>query len=73
MELLNFEMEITIMLQAKVYNLNEVDMMPIIKNCLGREGLQFIQTLTNAEIKACKSTTVLFNNLKENSGHSIMK
>ena len=41
--------------------------MPIIKNWLGREGLQLMKTLTNAEKEACKSATGLFIVLKENS------
>ena len=30
---------------------------PIIKNWLDKEGFRFIQTLTNTEKDACKSTT----------------
>ena len=41
-ELLNFEMEVAIVLQAEVYDLSEERKEPVIKNCLGREGLLFI-------------------------------
>ena len=58
-------MEVANILQAKAYDLNHEEKVPIIKNWLGREGLQFIHTLTNAEKETCKSTTGLFNVLKE--------
>ena len=60
-ELLHFEMKKANVLQTKAFNLNNKEKVPAIKNWLGREGLQFIQTLTNAEIEACKSITGLFN------------
>ena len=53
------------MLQAEVYDLSEEGKVPIKKNWSGREGLQFMQTLTNAEKEAFKSATWLFNVLKE--------
>ena len=56
-ELLNFEMEAANVLQAKVYDLSDEGKVPIIKIWFSREGLQFIQTLTNAEKEACKSVT----------------
>ena len=64
-ELLNFEMHVANVLQADAHDLIEEGKVPIIKNWLGREGLQFIQTVTNVEKEACKRTTVLFNVLKE--------
>ena len=57
-------MEVANVLQEKAYDLNDKEKVPIIKNWLGREGLQFIQTLTNAEKEACKSATGLFNFFK---------
>ena len=63
-ELLNFAGEVANVLQVEAYDLSEEGNMPIIKDCLGREGHQFIQTLTNAEKWACKSATYLFNGLK---------
>ena len=53
------------MLQAEAYDLCEEGMVSFIKNWLGREGLQFIQTLTNVEKEACKKATGLLNVLKE--------
>ena len=46
-ELLNFEMEVTNILQTRAYELNDVERVPIIKGWLGRERLQFIQIFTN--------------------------
>ena len=66
-------MEVENLLQAKLYDPNDEENMPIIKNWLSREGIQFIQNITNTEKEACKSTTGLFSGLKENSSHSIMK
>ena len=64
-ELLHFAVEVTNMLQAKVYELNEEERVVIIKNWSGRVGLQFMQTLTHVETETWKSTTALFNVLKE--------
>lgn len=52
-ELLNLEMEVANVLQAKVDDLNYEEKVLVIKNWLGREGLQFIQTL-NTEKETCK-------------------
>ena len=41
-ELLNFEMKVANVLQAEAYDLSEEGNVPIIKNWLGTEGLQFI-------------------------------
>ena len=58
-------MEAANMLQVTAYDLNDAQKVPIMKNWLGREGLLFIQTLTNVEKEAWQSTTGLFNVLKE--------
>ena len=58
-------MEVENLLQVKLNDPNDKENMPIIKNWLSREGLQFIQNITKAEKEACKSTTGLFNGLKE--------
>ena len=63
-ELLNFEMEVGNMPQVKAYDLSEQEKVPIIKNWLGKEGRQFIQSLTNIEKEACKSATGLIIVLK---------
>ena len=60
-ELLNFKMEVANVFQAKTYDLSQEGKLPIIKNWLDGEGLQFILTLTNAEKEACKSTTGMFD------------
>ena len=61
------------MFQAEVYDLNDEEKVPVIKNWLGREGLQFIQPFTNTNNKACKRAKRVFNVFKQNSNHSIMK
>ena len=48
-----------------MHDLSEDGKVPFIKNWLGREWLQFIQTISNAEKEACNSTTGLFYVLKE--------
>ena len=53
-KLLNFEMEVASVLQAETYDLSEEGKVAIIRNWLGREGLQFIWTPTYAEKKAGK-------------------
>ena len=68
-ELLNFEMEVANVLQVEMYVLDEEVKVPIIMNWLGRESLQFIQTLTNVEKEACKAQQGC---LMKNSGHSKM-
>ena len=64
-ELLNLEIKVANLLQMQAYDLNNEKKVSIIKNWLGREELQFIQTPTNAEKDTCKSATGLFNVLKE--------
>ena len=53
-ELLNFEMDVANVLQADVYDISEEGRVPIMKNCLGRERLHLIQTLTIAKKEAWK-------------------
>ena len=53
-DLWNFEMEVVHILQMKMYHLNDAEKVPIIKNWIGREGLQSIQTPTNTEKDTCK-------------------
>ena len=53
-ELLKFEKELANVLQTKLDGLSDKEKVPIRKNWLGREWLQFIETLTNAMIEACK-------------------
>ena len=48
-QLLNFKIEVVNILKVKVYDINDEETVPIIKNRLGRESLQFIQTLTNTK------------------------
>ena len=53
-ELLNFEIEVTNILQTRTYELNDEVKVPIIKNWLGKGGLQLIQTFTNSQKRHAK-------------------
>ena len=61
-ELLNFEKEGTIILQMKMYDINDEEKVPIKRQ--GQEWLQFKQNLTNAEKDTLKNETGLFKLLK---------
>ena len=65
-ELLSFEMEVTNILQARTYKLTEDETVPIIRNWLGREGLQLIQTLINSKKVAYKRVEGMFSSQSEN-------
>ena len=65
MELLNFEMEVTNILQMKMYKLPKEERVPIIKNWLGREDLQLKKTFINAEKETCKTGRGLIFTLSE--------
>ena len=56
-ELLNFEMEVTNMLETKTSELIDEEKALVIKNWLGREGLQ----LTNGEKEKCITAKGLFS------------
>ena len=58
-------MEVGNVLQAKAYALSEEENVPIIKNWLCKGELHFIWTLTNAKEDTCKSSTSLFDVLRE--------
>ena len=59
-ELFNFEMEVTNSVETKVYELTDKEKVPVIKEWLGREGLQLIKTFTNEEKEKCKTPKGLF-------------
>ena len=59
-ELLNSEVEVMNILQTRTYELTGEENAPIIKNWLGREGLQLIKTLANEEKEKCKTAKRLF-------------
>ena len=52
------------------YEIKKAEKVPIVKNSLGREGLQFIQTLTNAKHKPCKIVEGPFEVLWGNSSQN---
>ena len=45
------------------YKLLQTERVAIIGNWLGRKGLQFLETLTEAEQKRCNTTEGLFHTL----------
>ena len=59
----NFELEVGNMLQN--YNLGQREIVSVIKNWLGREGLQLIVTLTKEEQEACNDEKGLFETLRK--------
>ena len=50
-KLRNFRMEVKIMSQN--YNIIQAERVHIIKNWLGKQGLQLLETLTQVEQEAC--------------------
>ena len=44
-------MEVTGILETKAYGLTDEEKVPVIKNWVGQEGLQFIKTFTLEEKK----------------------
>ena len=44
------------------YNTLQADKLALVKNCLGRKGLQYLQTLTTTEKETC-NTLALFDTL----------
>ena len=48
-ELLNFELEVTNILETRAYKISDKEEVPIIKHWLGQEGLLLIKTFTQKE------------------------
>ena len=55
------------------YNLGQIERVLVIKNLLGREGLQLIATLTIEEQDTCNDEKGLFETLMKKLGHHLMK
>ena len=62
-ELQNFKLEASYMLQN--YNLGQTEKLSVIKNWLGRDDLQLIATLTQAEQVTCNNEMGLFDTLNK--------
>ena len=62
-ELLNFKMEVTNILQIKTYKVTDEENIPIIKNWLGRVGIQLIQTSMNTDKETCRTLKGLFSTI----------
>ena len=67
----------SLMLEVKnvlsTYNTPEHDKITIDKNWLGRKGLHYIESITEAEKQACNTLQGLFDMLATNSGHNLMR
>ena len=48
------------------FNISQSERILIKKNCLGRQGLQLLETLTQTEQEACSEEEVLLQILNEN-------
>ena len=59
-KLLNFEMKVMKILEAKAYEITDEEKIPVIKNWLGRRGLQLIKTFTKKGKEKCKMPKGLF-------------
>ena len=62
-ELLSFEMGVTNILQTNTCKLTKEEKVSIVKNWLGREGLQLIQIFNNSEKEVSKSAERMFTRL----------
>ena len=60
-ELMNYEMEVTNILETKVYELTDEEKVPVIKHWLDQEGLQFIKMFPHEKHKNCKTAKGLFS------------
>ena len=60
-DLLDFKMEVTNILQTKMYEMTEEEKVLIIKDWLVREGLQLIHTFKNSEKETCKKQRDIFH------------
>ena len=60
-ELKNFRLEVYNVFKS--YDMPDVEKMALIKNWLGRKGLQLLETLTQAEKEKCEMSEGLFKTL----------
>ena len=51
-------MEVMNIFETKAYELTDEEKIPVIKNWLGREGLELTKTLTNEEKEKCKTAKI---------------
>ena len=62
-KLRNFKLEVNNMLQS--FNISQTEKVSNIENWLGRQGLQLLETLTQAEQEACNDEEGLFEKLNK--------
>ena len=54
-------------------SINQAERVPVIKNWLSRQGLQLLETLTQAEQELCNADKGLFETLSKNLNCNTMK
>ena len=54
-------------------NVSQMERVSIIKNWLGKQGLQLLDTLIQAEQEACNDEEGMFEILNKSSSHNTMK
>ena len=62
-ELKTFRLEVNNILST--YNTQQADKLAQVKNWLGRKGLQYLETLTNAEKETCNTLEGIFQTLSK--------
>ena len=63
-ELKTFQLQVNITLST--YNTPQTDKLALVKNWLGRKGLQYLEMLTTAEKETCNTLQGLFDTLCNN-------
>ena len=66
-KLLNFQLEVTNILETRAHEINDEVRILVIKNWLGQEGLLFMETFIQEEKEKSKTTKGLFRVLNKRS------
>ena len=53
-KLLNFQIEVTHILETRAHEISNEEQIPVIKNWVGQEGLLLVNTFTQEEKEKCK-------------------
>ena len=70
-ELKTFRLEVKNALST--YNTPQTDKLALVKNWLGRKGLQYLETLMTMEKETCNTLECLFETLKTSLSYSTMR
>ena len=60
-EPMNFKVEVTNILETRVYEQTDKENIQVIKNCLGQDGAQLIKTFTHKEKDKCRTAKGFFH------------